>query len=110
MERARDSGFTLVELLLVIVIIGILATVAVFAVRGIISDAEVSACEAEEQVVGRAVESWFAKSASDTVPPTGSGPDRYEQTLVVAGLIRQTSSYLDLAGDGSLTPASDSPC
>ncbi|MCU1388757.1 MAG: hypothetical protein JWL72_2095, partial [Ilumatobacteraceae bacterium] len=31
----KDKGFTLVELLIVIVILGILATVTVFAVRGI---------------------------------------------------------------------------
>ncbi|MEI7619701.1 MAG: type II secretion system protein, partial [Actinomycetota bacterium] len=30
----KDKGFTLVELLIVIVILGILATVTVFAVRG----------------------------------------------------------------------------
>ena len=35
MENKQDKGFTLVELLIVIVILGILATVTVFAVRGI---------------------------------------------------------------------------
>ena len=35
MENNQDKGFTLVELLIVIVILGILATVTVFAVRGI---------------------------------------------------------------------------
>ena len=35
MEKNQDKGFTLVELLIVIVILGILATVTVFAVRGI---------------------------------------------------------------------------
>jgi prepilin-type N-terminal cleavage/methylation domain-containing protein len=34
-EQKQDKGFTLVELLIVIVILGILATVTVFAVRGI---------------------------------------------------------------------------
>ena len=35
MNNKQDKGFTLVELLIVIVILGILATVTVFAVRGI---------------------------------------------------------------------------
>ena len=35
MDNKQDKGFTLVELLIVIVILGILATVTVFAVRGI---------------------------------------------------------------------------
>jgi prepilin-type N-terminal cleavage/methylation domain-containing protein len=40
----RDSGFTLVELLIVIVMLGILATIAVFAVRSISSRGEQAAC------------------------------------------------------------------
>ena len=91
-------------------IIGILATVVVFAVRAIVDDSEASACESEQQVVGRAVESWFANNQGGTVPPTGVGPDRFEQTLVEAGMIRSTSTYLDLSDDGSLIPAAGSPC
>jgi prepilin-type N-terminal cleavage/methylation domain-containing protein len=109
-ERARDPGFSLVELLVVLVVLGILATAVVFAVRGLVNESDVSACESEQQVVGRAVESWFAKNQGSTVPPTGVGPDRFEQTLVEAGMIRSTSTYLDLSDDGSLTPAAGSPC
>ena len=109
-ERAPDSGFSLVELLVVLMILGILATVVVFAVRAIVDDSEVSACESEEQIVGRAVENWFAKNQGATVPPTGVGPDRYEQTLVEAGMIRTTSTFLDLLDDGSVNPAPGSPC
>ena len=109
-ERGPDAGFSLVELLVVLVVLGILATAVVFAVRGIVDDSEITACESEQQAVGHAVESWFARYPGFTVPPTGSGPDRYEQTLVEAGMIRSTSAYLDLADDGSLSPAAGSPC
>ena len=109
-KRATDAGFSLVELLVVLVILGILAAVVVFAVRGIVDNGEATACESEQQAVGRAVESWFAKNQEQTVPPTGVGPDRYERTLVEAGVIRSTSTFLDVAGDGSLTPAAGSPC
>jgi general secretion pathway protein G len=108
--RVRDAGFSLVELVVVLVILGILAAVVVFAVRGIVDDSEATACESEQQAVGRAVESWFAKHPGSTVPATGAGPDRYEQTLVEAGLIRSTSTYLDLSDDGSLVAAAGSPC
>ena len=109
-ERAPDAGFSLVELLVVLVILGILATVVVFAVRGLVDESEVTACDSERQVVGTAVETWFAKNEGSTVPATGVGPDRYEQTLVEAGFIRSPSKFLDLADDGSLTPAANSPC
>jgi prepilin-type N-terminal cleavage/methylation domain-containing protein len=108
--RARDTGFSLVELAVVIGILGLLATVVVFALRGIIDDGEMTACETEEQAVGRAVESWFAKNPGSAVPATGVGPDRYELTLVGAGMIRSTSTFLDLSDDGSLSPAAGSPC
>ena len=44
MENKKDKGFTLVELLIVIVILGILATITVFAVRGITDQGQTSAC------------------------------------------------------------------
>ena len=45
----KDQGFTLVELLIVIVILGILATIVVFAVRGITDKGQKSACKADCQ-------------------------------------------------------------
>ena len=109
-ERGSDAGFTLVELLVVLVVLGILATVVVFAVRGLVDESEVAVCDSEHQVVGRAVEAWFAKNQSVTVTATGIGPDRYERTLVEAGLIRSTSTMLDVLDDGSLSPAAGSQC
>ncbi|MCB0957373.1 MAG: type II secretion system protein, partial [Ilumatobacter sp.] len=47
----KDRGFTLVELLIVIVILGILATVTVFAVRGITNKGQESACAADKKTI-----------------------------------------------------------
>ena len=47
----QDKGFTLVELLIVIVILGILATVTVFAVRGITNQGQTSACAADSVAI-----------------------------------------------------------
>ena len=44
--RRNDSGFTLTELLIVIVILGVLAGIVVFAVGGITDRGEMSACKA----------------------------------------------------------------
>ena len=47
----HDKGFTLVELLIVIVILGILATIKVFAVRGITDKGTTSACAADKNTM-----------------------------------------------------------
>ena len=62
----QDKGFTLVELLIVIVILGILATVTVFAVRGITDDGRQNACSTEHSTVLTAAEAYYAQNAGQT--------------------------------------------
>jgi prepilin-type N-terminal cleavage/methylation domain-containing protein len=62
MNKNQDKGFTLVELLIVIVILGILATVTVFAVRGITSQGEENACKVELRTAETAIESYYAQN------------------------------------------------
>jgi prepilin-type N-terminal cleavage/methylation domain-containing protein len=65
-----ERGFTLVELLVVIVILGILAAVVVFAVGGTTENAQKNACKAELNTVESAVEAF---NASEGVYPTNAG-------------------------------------
>ena len=58
---ARDEGFTLVEILSVIVILGILAMVTVFAVRGITDRGKTSACDTDKVTLQTAVETFLAQ-------------------------------------------------
>ena len=91
-ETEQDRGFTLVELLIVIVILGILATVTVFAVRGIADKGQTSACAADQKVLEVAVETFYANGgASGTASEAG---------LVTAGLIRAASTTFDIGTDG----------
>jgi len=67
MENKQDKGFTLVELLIVIVILGILATVTVFAVRGITDQGQANACDVESRTLATAIESYYAQNQTDPV-------------------------------------------
>jgi prepilin-type N-terminal cleavage/methylation domain-containing protein len=64
MNQKKDKGFTLVELLIVIVILGILATVTVFAVSGITNRGKATACNADKKTLLTAIESYAADNGS----------------------------------------------
>jgi prepilin-type N-terminal cleavage/methylation domain-containing protein len=100
---AHDRGFTLVEMLIVIVILGVLATVTLFAVRGISDRGEDSACSSDVRIISQAAEVYMADRGVDALPATGSGDDRYEQTIIDAGFLVKISTYYDLNADGTVT-------
>jgi general secretion pathway protein G len=60
--KAEESGFTLVELLLVITILGVLAGVVVFSVGGFQQNSQAEACKAEAATVVAAAEAYYAKN------------------------------------------------
>jgi general secretion pathway protein G len=71
------AGFTIIELLVVVVILGLLAVIMVFAVGDSGGDAQQSACEAERTRVENAMEAYRAKTGEYpqamgdlTMPPT----------------------------------------
>lgn len=72
-EEARqirsESGFTLVELLIVIVILGILTAVVVFSVQGLRNSGNQAACKSQTRTVEIALESYLAKTG--TYPSRG---------------------------------------
>lgn len=62
--QAKESGFTLVELLLVVAILGVLAGVVVFSVAGIQDDSRKSSCKTEASTVRSAEEAYYVKNKS----------------------------------------------
>ena len=102
---SRAHGFTLVEILIAVVIIGILATVTVFAVRGITDRGEEASCATDARTVRQAADIYMGQNRLDAIPPTGlpADDDRFEQTLVDAGLLKSVSELHNLAADGTLS-------
>ena len=87
MENKQDKGFTLVELLIVIVILGILATVTVFAVRGITDRGQQNACAVDKRTLDTSIEAFYAQNQRD---PFGQdellfGPRTTAGTAMLAG-------------------------
>ena len=82
-ETKQDKGFTLVELLIVIVILGILATVTVFAVTGITNKGKTSACQSDAKTVQTAEEAYSANTGVYTA---------LQSDLVAAGLLHAQST------------------
>lgn len=98
----KERGFTLVELLIVIVILGILATVTVFAVRGITEKGQSSACASDKKVLEVAVETFYANGGTGLATEAG---------LVTANLLREESPTYDIAADGiAVTPTALGKC
>jgi len=68
-HRDGQSGFTLVELLVVIVILGVLAGIVVFAVGGITNNSTKSACKSDVATAQTAEDAYYAQNnAYVTIP------------------------------------------
>ena len=100
-QNIIERGFTLVELLIVIVILGILAGIVVFAVGNLTSNAKTNACSTEKSTIVAALEAYKAQNGSYptsmTTLTSGSG-----------ALLKSTPAdyNIDASGNGTVTAIS----
>ena len=114
-EHRADTGFSLVELLIVIVILGVISVVTIFSVGGVESRGEESSCEDDARRMETAVEAWFAQHGGDVIAvsdPAAAGETgtTAEMTLVAVGLLTSRSDLHDVDPAGTLTPQPGSRC
>jgi len=89
--QGAEEGFTLVELLIVIVILGVLSAVVVFSVVGVSNKSTTSACKSDAKSVETASETYYSQNSAYAPNVTA---------LVTANLLRQAPPTTNTATNG----------
>ena len=113
--KLGQLGFTLVELLVVVLILGVLAAVVVFSVGGITTRGKSASCQTEVREVRTAIEAWKAQNTGnpgslqvvvnagllETVPNKNAANGNPPSPSAVAGYVYTPATGVYNPGAGS---------
>ena len=103
-KAGKDAGFTLTEVLIVIVVLGLLAAVVTFSVRGLTTKARTSSCAVDKHNIETALDSYVAFRGE---PPSTLD----EAGLIAAGLLQDKSVLWDVLGSSVVPqPGASTTC
>jgi len=114
-QSVIERGFTLVELLIVIVILGILAGIVVFAVGNATTNAKTTGCSAEKNTINQALESYKANTGVyPTATAAGGGAHKAMDLLTgnatttpsFGTLLKKVPANYDIDNSGNVTAIS----
>jgi prepilin-type N-terminal cleavage/methylation domain-containing protein len=112
-DKLVERGFTLVEMLIVIVILGILAGIVVFAVGNLTSNAQSTGCKAEKTSVQDALESYKAQAGVYPTAAAAGGGSHKAMDLLTGNaatappfgtLLKSVPVHYTVDDSGNLTP------
>jgi prepilin-type N-terminal cleavage/methylation domain-containing protein len=103
---SQEGGFTLVELLVTIAILGVLFGIVTLTLGGLTTDATANSCDAELAVVQSAVDIYMAVTMTAVVPAFGPAVIDTGDTAWGDAYLRSmpTMGVYTVATDGTITP------
>jgi prepilin-type N-terminal cleavage/methylation domain-containing protein len=102
-QQSQQRGFTLVEVIVVVAILGIISLVVVLSVGSATDRSQAVACSAEARTLIESADAYMSSEQLDVLPAMGTSANRYELALIDAGHLDQVSIEYDLHEDGTVT-------
>lgn len=109
-KKSGENGFTLVEILIVIIIIGVLAQMILMAAGSITAKAEAAKLAADIKIIKAAAIMYKADNPGGTLLTGGKDSDKAGKLMNLYGTASTAMRYPASAFGAAITPGQERPC